>query len=107
MTDTDRRRQQVEAHLTYNDAVANVAGIIFQLNTIAQRASLLAKRLGSLPVKVSDYTTSESALFALTTVDFEGIDLSNVRELTHALVSARKELAGVEALARAMGCNLS
>jgi hypothetical protein len=106
MTDTDRRHQQIEAQFAYSDAVANVAGIIFQLNTIAQRAASIAKRLGTLPVKVPDYTTSEGPLFALTANDFEGIDLSTVHNLTHSLVLARKEMAGIEALARALGCNV-
>jgi hypothetical protein len=106
MTDIDRRRQRVEAQLTYEDAVANIAGIIRQLDAIGKRAGLIASRTRGIPIKVEDRTASESPLFALTKADFEDVTLSSILELTHALVEARKEAAGAEALARAIGCNV-
>jgi hypothetical protein len=106
MTDTDRRRQKVDAQVRYDEAAETVAGIIFQLNTIGQRAASIAARLRKVPITVEDYTTSEGPLFALTADDFKDVNLSAIYDLTHALVAARKDMAGVEALARALGCKV-
>jgi len=106
MTDTDRRRQKVDAQFAYDEAVATVAGIILQLKTISRRAALIASRTGTIEVHVKDSLKSEGPLFALTDDDFEGIDFATIRELTDSLVLARKEVAGAEALARALGCNI-
>ncbi len=106
MTDTDRRRQKVDAQVRYDEAGETVAGIIFQLNIIGQRAASIADRLRKVPITVEDHTSSEGPLFALTAEDFEGVNLSAIHDLTHALVSARKDMAGVKALARALGCKV-
>jgi len=106
MNYTDRRHQKVDAQVRYDEAVETVSGIIDQLKTISRRAALIAARTGTIEVHVKDPLKSEGPLFALTNDDFVGIDLATIRELTNALVLARKEVTGAEALARALGCNI-
>ena len=51
------------AQVRYDEAAETVAGIIFQLNTIGQRAASIAARLRKVPITVEDYTISEGPLF--------------------------------------------
>jgi hypothetical protein len=106
MTDTARRRQRIDAQVAYEEALATLAGLIFQLQVIGKRASHVAAVLGAVALDPAHPLQAEAPLFMLSSADYQDIDFAPVRELTNAIVLARKEVTQTKALARAMGCTV-
>ena len=106
MTDTERRRQRIDAQVAYEEAGAALAGLIFQLQTIGRRAGRIAALTGAIEIDPREPLKSESPLLMLSEAEYQDMDFATVRELTNQVVLARKEVTQAKTLARAMGCNV-
>jgi len=105
-TDTDRRRQKIDAQLAYEEAREELASLIVTLGTIAERAAHIVAVDRSIELDPQEPLQSEAGLLMLAPAQFEGLDFKTHRDLGNAIAAARKHLAGKKALAAALGCNV-
>jgi len=103
MTGAEIRQQGIAAQDAYEEAGKTLAALIFKLKTIGKQYAHIATLIGAIELEPKEPLCSESPLLILSPGDFEGIDFDAIRELTNAIVLARKALAEARIMARSLG----
>ena len=104
VTESERRRQRIEAQVAYEEAVGRFASLVFKLRETGRLARNLHAIINAIELDPAEPLQSESRVLMLAPDDYKDIQFAAVRELANEIVLARREATEARALATALGC---